>query len=61
MDQSTINIDPHQDTNGKPQHTDIAQTSLYGTSISVMNSERSAVWQRYSAMLIANTFTAVIA
>lgn len=31
-------------------------TGLFGAQVSVFNSERQAIWQRYNAMLIANSF-----
>lgn len=40
---------------GETVYTDIAQTSLYNATISVINSERTAIWQRFSSMLVANS------
>ena len=37
------------------QYSDIAMTNLVGLHVHQVNSERQAIWQRYSAMLIANS------
>ena len=55
MKTEPIIINPHLKDEGEEKHTDIAQTGLFNACISVVNSERSAVWQRYNTMLIANS------
>lgn len=40
---------------GDNQYTDIALTGLLGIHSGQINSARQAVWQRYTAMLIANS------
>ena len=55
MKTEPIIVNPHFKDGDKEKHTDIAQTGLFNACISVVNSERSAVWQRYSTMLIANS------
>ena len=37
-------------------HTDIAITALFGHHVANINSVRQAIWQRYAAMLVANSF-----
>lgn len=55
MKKDPIIVNPHHKDGDKKEHTDIAQTGLFNSCISVVNSERSAIWQRYSTMLIANS------
>jgi hypothetical protein len=56
MNDDPIIVKPHiKDKAGNETHTDIAQVGLYNATVSIVNSERNAVWQRYSAMLIANS------
>jgi hypothetical protein len=31
-------------------------TALFSSHVAMLNSERQAIWQRYSAMLVANSF-----
>lgn len=37
------------------QYTDISLTNLIGLHVNQVNSERQAIWQRYTAMLVANS------
>jgi hypothetical protein len=37
------------------KHTDVAATAVYNTIVSVANVEAQVVWQRYNAILIANS------
>ena len=56
MNKDPIVVTPHvTNQEGNEIPTDIAQTGLYNATILIVNSERNAVWQRYSAMLIANS------
>lgn len=59
MNNDPIIVKPHtkapSGNDNEMIHTDIAQTGLYNATVSIVNSERNAVWQRYSAMLIANS------
>ena len=47
-----IDVLPHL-PDGK--HTDIAQTALYNSVVTVANLEATVVWQRYNSILIANS------
>lgn len=38
------------------QYSDISMTNLFNAHVAILNSERMTIWQRYSAMLIANSF-----
>ena len=38
------------------QYSDISMTGLFNAHVALLNSERQTIWQRYSAMLIANSF-----
>lgn len=38
------------------QYSDICMTGLFSAHVALLNSERQTIWQRYSAMLIANSF-----
>jgi hypothetical protein len=38
------------------QYSDISMTALFSSHVAMLNSERQAIWQRYSAMLVANSF-----
>lgn len=55
MKSDPIIVNPHHKVGDLKEHTDIAQTSLFNSCVSVVNSERNAIWQRYSTMLIANS------
>jgi len=55
MKTNPIIIEPHLKEGDQEKHTDIAQASLFNAVVAIVNSERTAVWQRYSAMLIANS------
>lgn len=59
MKNDSIIVKPHMEApscdDNEMIHTDIAQIGLYNATLSIVNSERNAVWQRYSAMLIANS------
>lgn len=37
------------------QYSDIALMGLFNSHISIINSERQAIWQRYNTMLLGNT------
>jgi hypothetical protein len=37
-------------------HNDTALTQLYSCYIQLINSERQAIWQRFAAMIMANSF-----
>lgn len=37
------------------QYSDIALTGLFSAHVSLISSERQAIWQRFTAMLIANS------
>jgi hypothetical protein len=37
-------------------HSDAAMTQLYSCYIQLINSERQAIWQRFAAMIMANSF-----
>lgn len=54
MNEAPIIIQPHMKVDNELKHTDIAAASLYSATVSIVNSERSSVWQRYNALLIAN-------
>lgn len=43
------------------QYSDIAFTSLFNAHVAIINSERQAIWQRYSAMIIANSIVLALA
>lgn len=46
---------PPEKFNGE-QHTDTASTQVFTAAVQIINSERQTVWQRYAAMVVANTF-----
>jgi hypothetical protein len=50
-----IEVQPHQTTDDKLKHTDIATTALYNTIISVANVETQVLWQRYNVLLLGNS------
>jgi hypothetical protein len=41
---------------GSEQYSDISMTGLFSAHVALLNSERQTIWQRYSALLIANSF-----
>lgn len=56
MKEFPIEVQPHMTkAEGQLKHTDIAVTSLYNATVSIVNSERQTIWQRYNALLLANT------
>jgi hypothetical protein len=55
MKTNEIIIEPHTVVDGQMKHTDIAATAIYNTTVSIINSERTVVWQRYQALLLANS------
>lgn len=46
-------VEPTAQSTGD-RHTDIAKTGLFNACVSVVNSERQTIWQRYNAMLVGN-------
>jgi hypothetical protein len=55
MKTNEIVIEPHTVVDGQMKSTDIAATAIYNTTVSIINSERTVVWQRYQALLLANS------
>jgi hypothetical protein len=52
---AVIEVQPHQKDGDELKHTDIAVTAVYSTIVSIANLKAQVVWQRYNAMLIANS------
>ena len=52
---AVIDVQPHQKDGDELKHTNIAVTALYNTIVSVANLKAQVVWQRYNAMLVANS------
>jgi hypothetical protein len=48
---ASVEVRPHINEG----YTDIAMTSLFNAHVATINSERSAIWQRYNSMLLANS------
>src|SRR2546426_319269 len=43
------------DSKGNPQYTDISLTALFNAHISMINTQRQTIWQRFTSMILANS------
>ena len=51
-----IKIAPTGPAIATARHNDTALTQMYSCYIQLINSERQAIWQRFAAMIMANSF-----
>ena len=48
-------ISPTAPESTENQHTDLSLTNLFGVYVQLLSTERQLIWDRFSAMLVANT------
>lgn len=54
-DEYNYDVHPTGQTSATNQYSDTALTNLFVAHVSLVNSERQAIWQRYSVMLAGNS------